>query len=825
MKLFKSIAICLLLFPVCIYSQSKDLPSVKEITDGLKKYSGYFNFFWDCREGKIWLEIDHLDDEFLLVNSLSHGIGSNDLGLDRGQMGGSRVVKFERFGNKILLVQSNYSFRAVTDNEPERKAVNESFAESVLWGFRVSAEETGKTLIDITPFLVSDIHGIVETLKGLKQGEYNLDQTRSAIELTDTKDFLFNSEFEAILTYTGAAQGEYVKQVVPTPDIITVHEHYSFIQLPNDGYKPREYDPRSGYFGISFMDYATPISSPIVKKYIVRHNLKKKNPEAEISEPVNPLVYYVDNGTPEPVRSALIEGAGWWTQAFEEAGFKNAFIVKILPDSADPMDVRYNVIQWVHRSTRGWSYGESITDPRTGEIIQGRVTLESLRIRQDFLIAEGLLAPYNHGAAVSDEMLKMSLARIKQLAAHETGHTLGLQHNFAASISNRASVMDYPHPLIKINKDNTLDLSDAYKVGVGDWDKRAIVYGYSDFPSGTNEKKALDKIIEKTISSGLMYISDEGARPLGSAHPYAHLWDNNTNPVDELNRIMEVRKIALDNFSENNIQVGQPMATLENVLVPVYLLHCYQLDAVAKSLGGLYYSYAVKGDSQKITEIVSADQQRKALDALLNTIKPSALEIPERILKIIPPQPPLYNRTNENFVSNTGLTFDPLSAAAAATELTIRLILQPQRDARLVEYNSRENACPSLSEVIDKLILASILSPHKDKKGEDIQEVVDNIVLDHLMSLARATGTLDEVNAIALFKLNDLKKSLTMRIKNIENDKALAHFEYLISKIDYYEKNPDIIKQIKTPDIPNGQPIGNDIDFELPIHSLILKSR
>ena len=537
--------------------------------------------------------------------------------------------------------------------------------------------------------------------------------------------------------------------------------------------------------------------------------------EAEISEPVKPIVYYVDNGAPEPIRSALIEGASWWNQAFEAAGYKNAFIVKVLPDSADPMDVRYNVIQWVHRSTRGWSYGGSVIDPRTGEIIQGRVTLGSLRIRQDYLIAEGLLAPYKKGEPASDEMLNMSLSRIRQLAAHETGHTLGLQHNFTASISNRASVMDYPHPLIKIKKDGTLDLSDAYAVGIGEWDKRAIIYGYSEFPVGTNEKEALNKIIDKTISSGLMYISDEDARPLGSAHPYAHLWDNNSNPVDELNRMMKVRKIALDNFSENNIQEGQPLAALENVLVPIYLLHRYQLEAAAKSLGGLYYTYAVRGDGQKITEIVPADKQRKALDVLLNTIKPSALEIPERILKIIPPQPPGYNRTRENFSSNTGLTFDPLSAAASAAELTIRLILQPQRDARLIEYNSRDKACPSLSEVIDKLISASILLEQKNKKEEEIKEVVDNIVLDHLISLARTKGTLTQVNAIAQLKLENLKKHLILQTKSIKEESILAHYEYLISKINDFENNHDNVKEIKTPDIPEGQPIGSDSDCEL----------
>ncbi|MEJ2616620.1 MAG: zinc-dependent metalloprotease, partial [Ignavibacteriaceae bacterium] len=471
---------------------------------------------------------------------------------------------------------------------------------------------------------------------------------------------------------------------------------------------------------------------------------------------------------------------------------------------------------WVNRSTRGWSYGGSVIDPRTGEIIQGRVTLGSLRVRQDYLIAEGLLAPYKKGKPVSDEMLKMSLARIRQLAAHETGHTLGLRHNFAASISDRASVMDYPHPLIKIKNDNTLDLSDAYAVGIGDWDKRAIIYGYSEFPAGINEKDALNKIIDKTISSGLMYISDEGARPLGSAHPYAHLWDNNSNPVDELNRIMKVRKIALDNFSEDNIQEGQPLANLENVLVPVYLLHRYQLEAAAKSLGGLYYTYAARGDGQKITEIVSPDQQRKALDALLNTIKPSALEIPERILKIIPPQPPGYNRTKENFVSNTGLTFDPLSAAASASELTIRLILEPQRAARLIEYNARNNACPSLSEVIDKLISASILSQQKDKNDEEIQEVVDNVVLDHLISLANSKEDLTQVNAIALFKLKNLKNHLITKIKLIKDESVISHYEYLISKINNFEKNPDIIKESKVPVVPEGQPIGSDNDFGFP---------
>ena len=376
-------------------------------------------------------------------------------------------------------------------------------------------------------------------------------------------------------------------------------------------------------------------AEPISKYFIIRHRLEKKDPTAARSEAIKPIVYYLDNGTPEPIRSALLEGASWWNQAFEAAGFINAFQVKLLPEDADPMDIRYNVINWVHRSTRGWSYGYSVVDPRTGEIIKGHVTLGSLRVRQDYLIAQGLLAPLSkritRSMPADDKMLTMALNRLKQLSAHEVGHTIGLQHNYAASVVNRSSVMDYPHPAAVLDAKGEIDISDAYDLKIGEWDKIAINWGYREFAKGTDEKAALDKILSDANKAGYQFISDRDARAAGGLHPTAHLWDNGKSPVDELNNVMKVRAKALRKFGENNIRPGTPMAFLEDVLVPVYLYHRYQVEAVTKLVGGLYYTYALRGDGQIITQSLSKDEQLKALNAVISTIDPSVLVLPERI--------------------------------------------------------------------------------------------------------------------------------------------------------------------------------------------------
>lgn len=796
-------------------------------TAGMHREDGFFPMVRDDKAGKLYLEVKGDGQDFLLLDHLPYGLGSNDVGLDRGQLGEGRVVHFSRFGNKILLIAPNLNYRSSAADTAERIAVKESFAESVLWGFKIEAEERGKYLIDATDFFLRDAHGVAERIQTAGQGKYKLDSSRCAITDESTKNFPKNTEVEAILTFAsdGAPKGQYVASVTPDAHSVTVREHTSFIELPEAGYVPRKFDPRSGFFPFQYRDYSVPLSERMDQRLIVRHRLQKRDPNAAVSEPIKPIIYYVDRGAPEPIRSALVEGANWWKDAFEAAGFKNAFRVEVLPEGADPMDIRYNMIQWVHRATRGWSYGEAVTDPRTGEIIKGQVTLGSLRARQDYKIAEALLAPYVAGQPIPPEMEQMVLARTRQLAAHEVGHTLGLQHNFAASSLNEkmgqgVSVMDYPHPWVTLDASGKPTLDKAYFTGIGAWDKAAIKYGYAQF-AAADEAKGLDAALKQNEADGLRYITDEDARPLGGAHPYGHLWDNGPDAAAELDRILGVRKAALDRFGENAIRVGEPMSELEETLVPLYLLHRYQTEAAAKLIGGLDYRYAVRGASSSetgmVTEMLSPERQRKALASVLQTIEPEVLTLSPEFLSILPPKPPGYPRTRESFQGHTGLTFDPEGAVEAAADLTASLLFEPARASRLVEYHAINDKAPSLDEVIDQTLQTTWESPRQSGLLGQTQYSVETVVLTHLLQLAVAKRASPQARAIAMSQISKLQAWLIDQL-DMELPPGLeAHWSAALDDIERFWKDPE--KFVVAPSLatPPGQPIGTDDDQDFAI--------
>lgn len=767
-------------------------------------FEGYFNFHYEEAQDKIYLEVHNLNEEFLYVSSLASGVGSNDIGLDRGQLGDERIVKFVKAGNKLLLIQPNQKFRAITANDLEKKSIEQAFAKSVLFGFKIEEKKDSIYIIDFTPFLLEDRHEVANRLKSQNEGVYKLDLSKSALSLERTKAFPKNVEFEALLTFEGDPKGRNIKSVTPTPSLVSVIQHHSFVELPDGNYKKREFDPRSGSNSMSYMDYATPIQEPITKRFIYRHRLEKKNPDLEVSEAVEPIVYYLDPGTPEPVRSALLEGARWWNQAFAAIGYKDAFQVKLLPEDADPMDCRYNVIQWVHRSTRGWSYGASVSDPRTGEIIKGHVSLGSLRIRQDFLIAQALLnKPFAERDDNYQPMLEMALARIRQLSAHEVGHTIGFAHNFAASTSNRASVMDYPHPKVSLINGN-IDLSDAYAKGIGDWDKITVAYSYSYFDENTNEKTALNSLLDKAQKEGFRYITDSDARAEGGAHAFAHLWDNGTSASYELENVLIVREQAISNFSKDNIRTNEPYSVLEDVFVPLYFFHRYQTEAVSKIIGGLDYNYAVKGDGQLITKVVDVDTQKAALSSLLKTISAETLAIPKEKLDLFPPRAFDYERTRESFSSKTGVAFDPLSAASTASDMTLGLLLHPERVNRLLQQKSLSANQIGLDDVLQSLIDKSFKMYYDDAYLNEVQQMVNQNVLKYIMHLAINDNAFLQVNALANEALEQISELVNKR------NSKVAYASQYARLIHEFREHPEEFKMESVPKIPDGSPIGSD---------------
>ena len=772
------------------------------LLDNTELYNGFFNFNYHSQKDQLFLSVDKLDQEFLYVNSLSQGIGSNDIGLDRGQLGNKRIVYFTKTGNKLFLVQPNLKYRSTSDNPQEKRSIKEAFAKSVLYSFPIEERINGSYIINLTPFLLEDAHGVSKRLKQRRQGTFKIDKDRSAVYLDRTKAFPLNIEFDMLLTFTGSDPGNSLRSVTPTPNAITVNQHHSFVALPDSDYETRKFDPRSGVNAFSFYDYSSPVNESTEKQYIYRHRLEKKDPSAEISEAIEPIIYYLDNGTPEPVRSALIEGGGWWNQAFESIGYKDAFQVKILPDDADPLDVRYNVIQWVHRSTRGWSYGSSVSDPRTGEIIKGHVSLGSLRIRQDFMIALGLTeAPFDPTNNKENAALELALARIRQLSAHEIGHTLGFAHNFAASAKSRTSVMDYPHPYLTL-ENNKINYSKAYEKGIGSWDKVSVGYAYSDFPGDIDESKELNLLLENSLKEGHLFISDSDARPIGGAHPKAHLWDNGSSATDELNALMQIRSKALNQLSLNHIKDGAPYSDLEDLFVPMYLLHRYQVEAVVKMIGGVDYNYAIKGPIPFSVEVVSPTQQRNALLEYLNALNPKALKIPSHLNKLLHPRSFSNPRTRENFLSQTGVTFDYLGIASSLGDALIGMLLHPERANRLVMQFGFDKNQLSLKETLNILINNHFKKTLRNTHENQLNEIVKGSILKHLMHLGQNSLASSITKATVYEQLEALDRWLAG-----QSEANFSNFYRM--EIQNYFDNPSGFNLISSKRLPDGSPIGS----------------
>lgn len=766
-----ALSIALLGFPTVTVAAAA--PSAKIIKQG-QEAKGFLNLYYEESEGELYLEVNRLNQPFILVTSLPQGVGSNDIGLDRGQLGQTRMVQFERQGPYVLLKQLNTQYRANTSDAAEQRAVEEAFADSVLWQGKVI--EGKPDLVAINDLVLNDLHGVSSVLQQTDQGNYQLDLSRSVILPKGIKSFEKNADVDVQLTFKGDVAGAQVAQVTPDGTLMSVRMRYSFVELPDTDYQPRAYHPMSGYLSDEYRDYATPFNQPLVLRFILRHRLQKVHPGPAPSEVVKPITYYLDPGVPEPIRSALLDGARWWETAFTRAGFINGFKVELLPADADPQDIRYNMIQWVHRATRGWSYGAALTDPRTGEIIKGQVTLGSLRVRQDYLIAKGLTAGWQDRVAAEKAATALSLARIRQLAAHEVGHTLGLDHNFAASTNQDASVMDYPHPKIQL-KGNDIDISAPYTTGVGPWDDFAIAYGYSDQGDARTQQALQVDLLADVAKRGLRYIGEADSRQKDGSQAYASLWDSGDDPIDQLGKLNKIRTKAIADFSSAALLPNEPLGELADAFAPIYLLTRYQIDAVAKFIGGTDYNYQSIGEGSRWSYI-APQLQLTGLDALLNTLDAASLTVPQTLLDSLVPKAGNYHVTRESFDSGLGAINDPLGMAEVFSRHTVSLLLMPKRLNRVSQASMADSEQLSVTTLLDKLFAATLYQEDKLGLVEGVWMRVNAVVIDEVLATLHDPQTSPEVRAA----INDRAQFVIKQLKaksNRANVSLAAHYTWL----------------------------------------------
>jgi hypothetical protein len=770
-------------------------------TAGLDRHDGFVPFYINDRTGAIWLEIPHDSTRALLLTMLATGLGSNPIGLDRGSGSGERVARFERSADKVLVVFENTRYRS-SGGADNQRTVLEAFPPSTVAALPVIAEEGGRVLVDATDFVMRDWNDVAATLQRSNQGTYVIARDRSHIYKPYTKAFPDNTEIDVAVTWaTTGRPGGIVSGMAPDGSAITLRQHLTLLRLPDDSYKPRAADPRIGYFGISFHDYAQPIQGSLEQNWIGRHRLERMNPNDPNSPFKNPIVYYVDRGIPEPIRTAVLQGVSWWTEAFDKAGLKGAFRVELLPEGVDPMDVRYNVVQWENRNERGWSVGGALSDPRTGEMLKGMARLDSHRARTDYNIYAALM-----GADASAADTAFVLARVRQVASHETGHTLGLGHNYIASTYERASVMDYPAPRVVV-KNGQIDMSEAYGVGPGAYDVWAIHWGYGIFPAG-HEADSLKAIMADGLKKGYLYLSDADARPENSADPRTNLWDDAATPGDFLQHQVEVRRLAMSRFGLRNVREGEPLSLLQDRFPLLYFFHRFAINSVTKTIGGMEYSNPLRGDGQQATTPISSARQRSALSSLLAELRPVELAIPDTVLSLFPPRFDAGNNV-ELFGEHTTPVFDELGAARTLSQMIIDGILQRERAARLVQFATRGAKPLSLAEVIDDLVAATWSGAKQpSEKLAAIQRVTQRALADRLLTLAADKDASPDVRAMVEFKIGQLRAKAAANAAAPASDEARAHWHAIAADFARWIERRELPAPTPALRAPPGDPFG-----------------
>ncbi|MFN8570915.1 MAG: zinc-dependent metalloprotease [Gemmatimonadaceae bacterium] len=825
----------LALTALCPALATAQLPTIAEFTRGMTVNDGFVSFYYRPSTARLYFQLEHFDQDFLYLRTLATGLGIPAAGvgtiggdIDRGVAANEAIAHFSRHGAKVFLVARNTRFRAESPNAALRRSVEDAFSTSTLASLDVVAEDAGgAVLIDATPLVLMDVADVRAQLRVSEEGNFQLDHDRSAVYLEHTRAFPRNTETEASLTFTIDAPTDRMNAHAVDGRAITVREHQSFVALPDDGYTPRQFDPRVGFNPTEFYDFGKLYDARYLTRLASRHRLIKKDPTAAMSEPVKPIVYYLDRAVPEPYRAAFKTGAAWWNKAFEAAGFINAFRIEDMPDDMDPMDARFNVIVWIHRTQPASSYGNSFVDPRTGEIIRGFARMDSHRSVVDYNILAGALGANASGGAgdgdAADAMAAMddetatwvatldsaaadsfTMARRRQHIAHELGHTLGLAHNFAGHINGRASAMDYPAPLIKLTN-GRIDVSDAYRVGIGAYDSLAIQWGYSQFAPG-EERAGLASITTDMMRRGILFMTNPDEQ-IQNSHPDITTWVNGPDAVAELPRVMEVRRALLAQFDEKAIRPGEPMWLLNYRFNPVYLHHRYSLGATAKAIGGMEYRYGVRGDTMPVTQIVPAARQRRALELLLDAIQPDELAIPERILRLLAPRPYGYTEDEPRaFDSKAAPAFDQLGIAAMLARSVVRDILVPQRVARLAAFAQRDSTQPTPIDVVDRLIARTWGAP-SPAHNVALKRVAERAVLDELISLAGNSEATVESRASAEWGLRRISTVLAGAPPASRD--AAAHRALASADIERFLQRRDAGTPRSRPVAsPPGQPIG-----------------